>query len=84
MKFLLFCGDDYYPEGGADDLVGGFKTVEKAIAAHDPKKHQYDGGWANILDIKNLKIVRRFNRGSWSNDRGEPRGTAAHDNPKPL
>lgn len=64
--YLLFAGDDYYPQGGAEDLKGGFESVEEAKAAHDPNEHNYEGGWANVLDMSNLKIVMYFNRGTWS------------------
>lgn len=66
MAYLLFAGDDYYPNGGAEDLQGRFDTLEAAIAAHDPNKHKYSGGWANVLCLDSLKIVKVFNRGTWS------------------
>lgn len=66
-KYLLFAGDDYYPKGGAYDLVKSYSSVEEAINAHTPNKYQYDGGWANILDKDTLKIVKHFKRGLWSN-----------------
>ena len=28
--YLLFAGDDYYPVGGFDDLVGSFDCIEDA------------------------------------------------------
>jgi hypothetical protein len=32
-RYLLFMGDDYYPEGGMNDFVGDYDTVEDAIQA---------------------------------------------------
>lgn len=58
MAYLLFAGDDYYPEGGANDLIGRFDSVEEAVAAHDPK--EYEDGWANILCLESLEIVKRY------------------------
>lgn len=28
--FLVFGGEDYYPGGGINDFLGGFKTMEEA------------------------------------------------------
>ena len=28
--FYLFSGDDYYPNGGANDFIGSFSTIEEA------------------------------------------------------
>jgi hypothetical protein len=66
MAYLLFAGDDYYPSGGAEDLQGRFETVDAAIAGHDPTKYKYEGGWANVLCLDSLKMVKVFNRGTWS------------------
>lgn len=65
IRFLLFAGDDYYPEGGANDFKGAFESLDAAIEAHNPNEHKYDGGWANIFDLNTLKIVKTFNRGAW-------------------
>lgn len=64
-QFLLFAGDDYYPEGGAYDFKGSFETEEDAVKAHNPNEHDYNGGWANIFDLKEEKIVKQFSRGTW-------------------
>lgn len=63
--FLLFAGDDYYPKGGGEDLKGCFRSVGDAVTAHDPTEHDYDGGWANVLDLGTLEIVKWFSRGIW-------------------
>lgn len=65
MSYLLFAGDDHDPIGGADDLQGKFDTAQAAIAAHDPNKYKYDGGWANILCVDTLEIVMEFYHGKW-------------------
>lgn len=74
MAYLLFAGDDYYPIGGAEDLKGRFDTLEAAIAGHDQKEYKYSGGWANVLCLESLKVMKRFNRGNWrdTNDGTEP------------
>lgn len=30
MRYLLFAGQNYYPQGGIDDLVGEFESIEEA------------------------------------------------------
>jgi hypothetical protein len=66
MAYLLFAGDDYYPCGGAEDLQGRFDTLEAAVAAHDPTKYGYSGGWASVLCLESLKVAKFFNRGVWT------------------
>ena len=65
MAYLLFAGDHYYPEGGAYDLQGKFDTIEEALAAHNPAAFDYDGGWANLLCLDTLKVVKEFHCGTW-------------------
>ena len=65
MAYLLFAGNDYYPDGGAEDLQGRFDTLDDAISGHDPAEHQYEGGWANVLCLDSMQIVKRFSRGKW-------------------
>lgn len=61
MSYLLFAGDDYYPRGGAEDLQGQYNSIEEAISNHNPNEHNMDGGWANILNLDTLEIVKEFN-----------------------
>ncbi len=65
-RYLLFAGKDYYPNGGAEDFIGIYKTKKDALKAHDPNKYDYDGGWANIFDLKTERIIKKFDRGIWS------------------
>ena len=34
-RFLLFAGENYYPLGGAEDLICGYDTIEQAMDAYD-------------------------------------------------
>ena len=65
MKYLLFMGEDYYPQGGAEDFVKGFDSLEEAHAEADKlrsapivgsqfKNTYYD--WANILCVETGKV----------------------------
>ena len=65
MIYLLFAGNDYYPLGGAEDFQGRFETIEAAIYGHDPAAFKENGGWANILCLETLRVVKKFSRGTW-------------------
>ena len=58
-RYLAFYGDNYYPNGGMDDFVGSFNTIEGAKVAvmvehskrtHPP--HHWENMWAHIYDSK--------------------------------
>lgn len=58
MAFALFAGEDYYPAGGMDDLVGVFDTPSEAQASFyegDGDTGLYD--WAHIVDTDTFKKV---------------------------
>lgn len=75
-RYLLFVGDDYYPVGGADDLVGGFDTIGEALAAIPKLQGSYD--WAQLLDLSTLcqaLVVRDKKENRWIVDgKWEPTG----------
>lgn len=56
MRYLLFAGDSYYPEGGWHDFVGKFRTL-KACKESLPA-HGCD--WAHIVDLDTMKIVAYY------------------------
>ena len=66
-RFLLFAGENYYPQGGAEDFICGYDTIEQAMDAYDkmPLEEYEEKEWANILDIKTLKPVKFFFNGKW-------------------
>lgn len=72
MAYLLFAGNDYYPKGGAEDFTGKFDTLEAASASHRPDEFSYSGGWANVLCLESLKVVKRFWRGKWYDPDEDP------------
>ena len=63
MGYLLFTGNDFYPMGGANDLIGRFETINEAIEHHDKK--EFSGRWAHILNLDTLSVVKVFIRGEW-------------------
>lgn len=50
-RYLLFGGDQYYPNGGWDDFKGAFETVEDAWHAHE------GWDWWHIVDTVSGEIV---------------------------
>jgi hypothetical protein len=59
---LLFAGARYYPNGGADDYVGAFGTLDEAAAALVLLRAPYRSGsqfhdWANALDTETGVVV---------------------------
>jgi hypothetical protein len=51
--FILFSGDDYYPAGGAGDLVSIHDTLKEARTA----SKDVIGDWWHIFDLKKQKEV---------------------------
>ncbi len=57
-RYILFGGDDYYPSGGTDDLIGSFDTLQEAQEEGNRRNNlaayinsdQID--WYNILDTQ--------------------------------
>ena len=51
-RFLLFAGNDYYPNGGVEDFVGSFSSMKDIQLYLGSLKSSQDGiEWANALDI---------------------------------
>lgn len=51
--FALFAGENYYPAGGWEDLVGLFPSLEAAQAARD--EHEHD--WYQIVDLARAMVL---------------------------
>jgi hypothetical protein len=51
-RYLLFCGDDYYPAGGWDDFVGSFDTKDEA---DDAAAQLADANWHQIIDAEEIE-----------------------------
>ena len=49
-RYLLFCMESYYPNGGWDDFVGSYDTVEEART--DARRDFW-----HIIDTETLKEV---------------------------
>ncbi len=53
-KYLLFCGLDYYPDGGWDDFISSGE-YEEIVKDKDEIQNMYD--WWQIVDLETMKIV---------------------------
>jgi hypothetical protein len=51
-RFALFCGEDYYPDGGWKDFRRTFDTVQEALAV---SRSVYE--WYHVVDLLTGKIV---------------------------
>jgi len=63
-RYLLFCGINYYPSGGIDDLRGDYDSVEEAETVFRRKITEkygegspYDYYWGHIYDIKERRKI---------------------------
>jgi hypothetical protein len=53
--FLLFAGDEYEPDGGWGDNVGGpFETLEAALDRAGVIERHRLGGWWHIVELVGL------------------------------
>lgn len=59
-RFLLFASSFYYPNGGWDDFIGSFDTVEGAVeflTSVDKEEVHHD--WYQVVDTITFTIVAR-------------------------
>jgi hypothetical protein len=68
MNYILFAGNNYYPEGGWNDFAGMFETIEaakkrgtellnrKRVFASDS-----NWDWAHIVDVKKYVVIAYCN-----------------------
>lgn len=68
-KYIAFYGDIFYPEGGMNDLLGYFDSIEDAVnyikKAHlnnRPDDLKWDWAWGHILNVetKELQEIQQF------------------------
>jgi hypothetical protein len=69
-RYMLFWGDNYYPNGGMDDFIGDYDTMDEAMQVFDSKvKEEIDNSyyenkeqvmtyrWAMIYDLEKREKV---------------------------
>ena len=65
--FYLFAGENYYPDGGAEDFIGvfeNFESAEKTLFNTFSVKRwggDYDLEWAHIADSRH-RIIKKYKR----------------------
>ena len=58
-RYLLFCGDNYYPMGGMKDFVGSFDSIEKFEYYMEVQRSSAPD-WYQLFDTKTETIVREL------------------------
>ncbi len=63
--YLLFSGQNYYPQGGAGDFVSTHESLEAARAAVNVEETKRADKWAQVasFDGETLEVEDEF--GSW-------------------
>lgn len=61
-KYLLFAGDNYYPNGGFDDIKMSGNSIKECIAYYDTYIKQFSFGhsctWGHIIDRDTFEKVK--------------------------
>ena len=64
-RYIVFKGSDYYPNGGWDDIECDshgetitFDTISAALEVAEAESYKWT--WAEIVDLDQLKVVRRL------------------------
>lgn len=59
--FLVFCGESYYPNGGAYDCYGKYVSLEEALARAEElfeiNIEFLSPNWAHILDVNDMTVI---------------------------
>lgn len=59
--YLVFAGENYYPSGGIDDLVGQFPDFDQAASCLSGKIQHSD--WGHIFCVDTGETWEQFRRG---------------------
>lgn len=59
-NYLIFAGDNYYPCGGANDLICPESNYEEAIITLTKKCREKVYTWGHIYSLKDNKIVYTY------------------------
>lgn len=52
-RFLIFIGDNYYPNGGSNDFKNSFDTIQEAKDSTSTGHYE----WAHIIDASALRVA---------------------------
>lgn len=72
MRYLLFAGHDYYPDGGIDDLRHQADTIDELKQYfkdnhRDISGHSYTSNWGHIVDAETFKVALRGSADQFDN-----------------
>tara|TARA_B100000925_G_C21832563_1_gene397814 strand:- start:333 stop:515 length:183 start_codon:yes stop_codon:yes gene_type:complete len=56
--FIIFAGEEYYPKGGAYDIISVHNSLDEALIAFDNTITKYD--WIHIFDTYTSLLVKEF------------------------
>lgn len=57
MKYFLFAGNDYYPTGGINDLIGKYNSYREALEIPISNCKEFD--WWHVTD-ENMNMIDSF------------------------
>lgn len=59
-RYLIFCGDFYYPEGGWDDFRKDTDSLDEAIRYCKDLIERRVADWCQIVDIHKGRVIKEF------------------------
>ena len=71
-RFLVFCGEDYYPGGGFQDYVGSADTMNDAMALIIKDKTVNQSEWSDIVDSTTEETILPINYAALGLDWSKP------------
>ena len=60
IAFFLFGGLSYYPDGGIDDYIDSFGTLEECQEYAVEYLKKYDINWMQIVTIRDSDYIRPY------------------------
>lgn len=64
-EFLVFCGNEYYPNGGWNDYKGGFDSIEEAIEFCEKIMKDEHFDWGQVVQQGASNEFWRFGENFW-------------------
>ena len=55
--YILYAGVEYYPLGGANDIIGFYETFDSSLQKFREIESDYD--WIHILDVEIKQIIKQ-------------------------
>jgi hypothetical protein len=71
MRYILFLGDLYYPNGGAGDIFASSNDLNDLTTI--PEHFEFDYDWWHIYDVEDQKVIAGSEcHPTWNDDYTEP------------